>query len=90
MKNVFVLLLILIVISACNTPYPAPKGEICITGDNYEFACNDPRLPENERSYFREYRVNDILTNPDDYKAQYEYCMGLREKLIRCERNKKK
>jgi hypothetical protein len=85
MKNVFALLMILAFISACKSPHKPPQSEVCITGNNYEFACADQRKPEGETSYFRPYTENYICTNPPDYEAQYNYCMGLREKLIRCE-----
>jgi len=90
MKNAYALPMILLTtfLVSCKTPYKPPKGEICVTGDNYEFACSDPRLPKGEQDYFRPYKVNDILTNPTDYGAYYNYCMGLREKLIRCESRK--
>lgn len=89
MKNVFALLIVLVNISACKPPHKPPKAEICITGDNYEFACADQRLPQEERSYLRPYTVNYICTNSRDYEAQYNYCVGLREKLIRCESGRK-
>jgi hypothetical protein len=91
MKNVLLLPLLLLVISAsrCSTPHKPPQVEICITGDNYEFACSDTRKPEGEQAYYRPYTVNYISTNPQDYEAQYNYCMGLREKLIRCESGRK-
>lgn len=91
MKNAYVSLMILAVIflSSCKAPHKPPTSEICISGDNYEFACADQRKPEGERSYLLPYTVNYICTNPHDYEAQYNYCMGLREKLIRCESGRK-
>lgn len=91
MKNVFALPILFLVISAskCSAPYKPPKAEICITGDNYELACADQRKPEGETSYLRPYTVNYICTNSPDYEAQYNYCMDLREKLIRCESGRK-
>jgi hypothetical protein len=93
MKNVLSLPMLFLVISAskCSTPaHRPPKAELCITGDNYELACADQRLPEGERSYLRSYTVNYICTNSNDYEAQYNYCSNLREKLIRCESGRKR
>ena len=94
MKNVLSLPMLFLVISAskCSNPpaHRPPQAEICITGDNYELACADQRLPEGERSYLRPYTVNYICTNGTDYDAQYNYCSNLREKLIRCESGRKR
>lgn len=92
MKNVCALLVSLasiFLVSCRKPPYKAPESEVCITGDNYEFACADQRRPEAERSYLKSYEVNYICTNTQDYQEQYNYCMGLREKLIKCESSNK-
>ena len=69
--------------SSCKS-FPPPKVELCITSDDYISACVDKRLPEGEQEYDRPYEVNYICTNPADYNQLYNYCMDLREELIKC------
>ena len=69
--------------------YQPPKAELCISGANYSFQCNDMRRVEGQQDYDIAYPLNYICTNPQDYKTAYNYCADLRERLIKCERRRR-
>ena len=71
--------LILLFVSSCQ--HPPPLTELCLTGDDYKLVCNDPRLPEEEQDYEREYTLDYVCTSPSDYNTLYDYVNRLREKL---------
>ena len=85
-RNLLVVL-VMLWISSCES-FPPPKTEVCITSSDYTSACVDKRLPEGEQEYDKEYEMNNICTNPADYDLLYNYCMGLRQKLIDCKRER--
>ena len=82
--NVLGLFVSLIVLSACKGKYIPPSRELCVLGDDYKMACNDPRIGDD--SYLRDYQLNYICTNAADYKAVYNYVADMRAKLIKLER----
>lgn len=82
--NLLVVLMMLVV-SSC-VSYPPPKGEICLVTKQGDAACDDNRLNQNNRSYFRELDKGDTCTNPSDYQRFFDYAADLRKKLIACER----
>jgi len=77
--------LMLVSAGSCKRHAP-PKTELCISGNDHRFQCNDPRLPDDDQDYDRPYPINYICTNSDDYKSLYNYTTTLREKLIKCEK----
>ena len=94
MTNVALLCVTSMLLSAasCERHVP-PKAELCISGDQDLFLCNDPRRNEGERDYdltYPEDTLNYICTNPADYNSLKGYCTDLRTKLINCEKQVKK
>ena len=81
-----VILLGILIVSSCRGHYPAPKVELCGYANTGELACNNPNLDEPD--YFRFPTVGDICSNANDYARTRKYCLDLREKLIKCERNR--
>lgn len=82
--------LMLLSASSCDR-YPPPKTELCISGDNDAFQCNDMRRDEGEQDYDLTYphdTLNYICTNPQDYKSLKQYCTDLRAELIKCKKQK--
>lgn len=90
MINVEILLLSLLMlsVSSCES-FPPPKTEVCITLENPGMGCSDPRLPDDDRNYDRDYTSSYVCTNPSDYQIMFAYCSDLREELIRCKRGNK-
>lgn len=78
----------MLAVSSCETLHAPPKTETCITTTEGDGACDDPRLEEPKRSYFRDYKKGDMCTNPSDYQLLENYCSTLRQNLIKCERGK--
>lgn len=78
-------LLWFVVLTSCK--YSPPKVELCAYhGPSNDLVCNDPRLDEED--YIRKPKTGDLCTAPESYKNMKEYAMGLREKLIKCERKR--
>jgi hypothetical protein len=90
MTSVALLLVSLTLLSAASCErHKPPKTELCIVGTADTFLCNDQRLDDNTQDYDLVYPddvENYICTNPADYQQLNGYCTGLREKLIKCER----
>jgi hypothetical protein len=82
MKNVLNLLVLLIIQSCNNVPYPPPRTEVCISNGDTTAQCDDIR--EVPRNYLRNDIMNYICTNPKDYDRLYLYCANLRKELINC------
>ncbi len=85
MKSVGVYLLSCLLVLGCKPPYVPPVIEICISNGDGTFECTDERLEESARQYQREGGLNYICTSPKDYDSLYNYCSGLRKKLIESE-----
>ncbi len=89
MKNVLAIFLGLTLLAGAKcttTQYNPPLGELCIlsleTGD---LICHDPRLEEVEQNYNRDLNKDDFCTNVDDYTSNTSWCMGIAERLEKCE-----
>lgn len=78
---------ILLSASKC-TPYKPPKGELCAaTGFQCgELQCNNPNRRDDEEDYQRQLDKGDICVNAGRFNQMQAYCLDLREKLIKCER----
>jgi hypothetical protein len=89
MISVRILLVSLMPLFLANTcdKHKPPKVELCVSGDDYLFLCNDQRIDPPD--YELEYPVNYACTNIDDYRLINNYCTDLRSKLIKCERDLK-
>lgn len=84
--------LTLLSLASCES-YPPPKTELCISGDQDLFLCNDPRRDEDEQDYdlmYPEDTLNYLCTNPADYAKLKDYCTDLRTKLINCEKSRRR
>lgn len=79
-KISFVVLTALLV-NSCKS-FPPPKTELCVSGDNFKFVCNDTR--QDPEDYERDYPLDYVCTNPRDFSRMYDYCVDIREKLVRC------
>jgi hypothetical protein len=79
--NSFLLILLL---ASCKN-FPPPRIEMCISGDGHKFICNDKRNDGDGENYEREYPLNYICTNANDYQKLYSYCADLRKQLIKCD-----
>ena len=90
MTSVALLLVSLTLLSAASCErHKPPKTELCIVGTEDTFLCNDQRLDDDAQDYDLTYPndvENYICTNPTHYQQLNGYCTGLREKLIKCER----
>ena len=90
-KNLLGVLVISLIVSACNNHYKPPKSEICINGDAGGI-CHDARKPECQRDYTLLYAdmLNYICTSPSDWNEQKQWWLDKLEKLEKCERGRGK
>ena len=70
-----------LLVNSCRS-FPPPKSELCLSGDNYTFICHDDR--QDPKDYEKEYPLDYVCTNPKDFSRMYDYCVDIREKLIKC------
>ena len=77
--------LIVLLVSSCET-YPPPKTELCLIGEG-ALVCNDARRPENQQDYEREITLDYVCTNPVDFGRVFDYCVDIREKLVKCRKD---
>ena len=80
-KNLLSVLIVLFISSSCEH-FPPPKTQLCVSGDNYKFICNDSR--EDPPDFEREYTLDYICTDGTSFSRMYDYCIDIREKLIKC------
>ena len=85
-KMSFAALLTSLILGTSCKRYNPPEVELCAYAPDATLVCNDPRLEPED--YERLPMVGDLVTNPRDYGALREYAIDLREKLIRCERQR--
>ena len=71
----------LLLISCNSSSIQAPKGELCIIGDDL-MICQDERIVPSE--YDRPITVNYICTNPEDFKAQKDHLIDVTSRLQVC------
>ena len=79
------LLSVLMILFGCKQIDGAPKIELCVVQKKGDVGCSDPRLKEDEQSYFRYLRVGDILTNPDDFQLLINDYLETKRELAKCE-----
>lgn len=84
-KTLGTLFLVLILSNSCKR-YEPPETELCAYAPDASLVCNAPYADPED--YERLPEVGDLCTNPRDYQRIREYAIDLREKLIRCERQR--